>query len=59
VIAPIRIVFDPIGRIGHHQVRLDAAEHALDIRRHEFLSSVAPRLATESMDWRLAAGSTR
>ena len=24
---------DPIRRVGDHQVRLDAAEHALDVRR--------------------------
>jgi hypothetical protein len=32
-VTPPRIVFDAIGRVGDHQVRLDAAEHALDVRR--------------------------
>jgi hypothetical protein len=32
-IAPRWIVFYPVRRVCHHQVRLDAAEHALDVRR--------------------------
>ena len=32
-VPPHRIVIDPIGRVGDHQVRLAAAEHALDVRR--------------------------
>ena len=28
-----RLVIHPVGRVGDHQVRLDAAEHALDVRR--------------------------
>jgi hypothetical protein len=32
-VPPCRIIFDPIRRVGDHRVRLDAAEHALDVRR--------------------------
>ena len=31
VAAPDRIVIHAIGRVGHHQQRLNAAEHALDV----------------------------
>jgi RNA-directed DNA polymerase len=42
LIAPSRIVADPIRRVCHHQVRRDAAEHALDVRRDRAVAAVVP-----------------
>jgi hypothetical protein len=36
---PLSIVIHPIRRVGDHQVRLDAAEHALDVRRHRAVAA--------------------
>jgi hypothetical protein len=38
-IAPIGVVVNAIRRVGDHQVRLDAAEHALDVRRHRAVAA--------------------
>ena len=41
-IAPRWIVFYPVRRVCHHQVRLDAAEHALDVGRHRAVAAEQP-----------------
>jgi SAM domain (Sterile alpha motif) len=33
LVAPRRIIIHAVRRVCYHQVRLDAAEHALDVRR--------------------------
>jgi hypothetical protein len=39
LIPPIRIILHPIGRVGDHKVRIDAAEHALDVSRDRALAA--------------------
>jgi hypothetical protein len=34
-----RVVIHAIGQVGDHQVRLDAAEHALDVRRDRAIAA--------------------
>jgi hypothetical protein len=34
LIAPSRVVIDAVGRVGDHEVRRDATEHALNVGRH-------------------------
>src|SRR5438067_3220554 len=41
-IAPRWIVFYSVRRVCHHQVRLDAAEHALDVCRHRAIAAEQP-----------------
>jgi hypothetical protein len=42
LISPIRVIIHPLRWIRHHQVRLDAAEHALDVRRHRAVAAEEP-----------------
>jgi hypothetical protein len=39
LIPPIRIILHPIGRVGDHKVRIDAAEHALDVSRDRAIAA--------------------
>ena len=42
LVAPGRIVVDAVGRVGDHQLRLDAVEQALDVGRHRGVAAEQP-----------------
>src|SRR5580700_5562106 len=56
LVAPSRVVINAVGRVGDHQVRLDSAEHALDVRRDRAVAAEEAVPAEEPQIARLRHG---